>query len=112
MANPANYPLTISIGDTKVVSVTMQDATGSPINIAGRTYVAQLRSTIQDSAPLATFTCSVVSGSAGTLSATLSSTTTNALTDGDGVWSLRETNGSTITTLLEGPVKISQSPTR
>jgi len=112
MANPANYPLTIIIGDTKTVSVTMKDGTGTAINITGRTYSAQLRSTIQDSAPLATFTCSVVSGAAGTLSATLSSTTTGALADGDGVWSLRETNGSTITTLLEGPVKIALSPTR
>lgn len=112
MANPANYPLTIIIGDTKTVSVTMKDASGTAINITGRTYSAQLRAQIDDTSPLASFTCSVVSGAAGTLSASLSSSTTSSLSAGDGVWSLRETNSGVVTTLLEGPVRIVVSPTR
>jgi len=112
MADPANYPLNIVIGDTKTVSVTMKDSNGAAINITGRTYSAQLRAAIDDTSPLATFSCSIVSGAAGTMNATLSATTTAALTAGDAVWSLRETSSSVVTTLLEGPVKISQSPTR
>ncbi len=112
MANPPNYPLTVIIGDTKTVSVTMQDATGTAINITGRTYTAQLRATADASAVLASFDCAIVSGSGGTMGATLSATTTSTLSPGDGVWSLRETSSSVVTTLLEGPVKIVVSPTR
>lgn len=112
MANPANYPLLVIIGDTKTVSVTMQDGSGSPINITGRTYSAQLRGTVDSSTVLATFSCSITSASAGQLNATLSASQTGSLSVGSGIWSLRETNGSTVTTILEGPVTISQSPTR
>ena len=112
MADPANYPLTIVIGDTKTVSVAMKDSTGAAIDITGRTYAAQLRATIDDTSPLASFDCAIVSGSGGTMGATLSATTTSTLSPGDGVWSLRETSSSVVTTLLEGPVKIVASPTR
>lgn len=112
MANPANYPLLIIIGDTKTVSVTMQDGSGSPINITGRTYSAQLRSTVDSSTVLATFSCAVTNGSAGQMNATLSATQTAGLAVGSGIWSLRETSGSVVTTILEGPVQIQQSPTR
>ena len=112
MANPANYPLLIVMGDTKTVSLTMQDSSGSPINITGRTYAAQVRATIDSSTVLASFSCSVTNGSAGQMSASLSASTTASLSAGDAIWSLRETSGSTVTTILEGPVQIVQSPTR
>lgn len=112
MANPANYPLLVIIGDTKTVSVTMQDGSGSPINITGRTYSAQLRPTVDSSTVLATFTCSITSASAGQMNATLSATQTAGLSAGSGIWSLRETSSGVVTTILEGPVSIQQSPTR
>lgn len=112
MANPANYPLSIIAGDTKTVSLTLKDASGTPINVTGRTYAAQLRSTVEATSTLATFTCSIVSAPAGTVNCTLPAATTTGLAAGDAIWSLRETNGTVVTTLLEGPVRISQSPTR
>ena len=112
MANPANYPLQIVLGDTKTVSLAFQDATGAAINIAGRTYSAQVRTNADDASPIATFTCSIVSGSGGTMQAVLSATTTAALSVGDGVWSLKETNGSVVTTILRGDVSIVESVTR
>jgi hypothetical protein len=112
MSSPANYPLALRIGDTETVSLTIQDSTGTAINITGRTYAAQVRATTDASSTLATFSCAVVSGSAGTVNCTLSATTTAALSPGTGVWDLQETNGSTVTTLLAGPVTISQDVTR
>jgi hypothetical protein len=109
---PANLPLEIRVGDTETVSVAIQNAAGAPVNISGRTYAAQIRSTTDASTPLATFTCAIVSGPAGTLTATLSATTTAALTPGLAVWDLEERNGSTVTTLLAGPVTIVQDVTR
>lgn len=112
MANPANYPLQIIVGDTKNVAVTFQDGAGSPINITGRTYSAQVRATVDSAAALANFTCSIANAAGGQVVCTLAATTTSSLSEGDGIWSLRETNGTVITTLLEGPVRIVQSPTR
>jgi hypothetical protein len=82
------------------------------VNITGRTYAAQIRTTTDAATALATFSCSIVSGAAGTLTATLSASTTAALTAGLGVWDLQETNGTTVTTLLSGSVTISQDVTR
>jgi hypothetical protein len=109
---PANLPLNIRIGDTETISVAIKDSTGAAVNITGRTYAAQIRTTTDAATALATFSCSIVSGAAGTLTATLSATTTAALTAGLGVWDLQETNGTTVTSLLAGSVTISQDVTR
>lgn len=108
----ANLPLQIRIGDTETVSVTILDENEQPVNISGRSYASQIRSTTDAATVLATFTCAIVSGPAGTLTATLSATTTAALTPGLAVWDLEETSGTTVTTLLAGPVTIVQDVTR
>ena len=112
MSTPANYPLTIRIGDTETVNLTMQDSAGAAINITGRTYAAQIRSTPDASTVLATFACSIVNAATGKMAATLTATTTAALTPGGAVWDLQETNGTVVTTLLSGPVTIVQDVTR
>jgi hypothetical protein len=109
---PANLPLNIRIGDTETISVAIKDSTGAPVNIAGRTYAAQIRTTTDAATALATFSCSITNAAAGTLAATLSATTTAALTAGLAVWDLEETNGTTVTTLLAGSVTIVQDVTR
>jgi hypothetical protein len=112
MSNPANYPLTLRIGDTETISVTVQDSSGTVINITGRSYAAQVRATADAASPLATFTCLVTNGAAGQLACTLTATQTAALSTGVAVWDLQETNGATVTTLLAGPVRIDQDVTR
>jgi hypothetical protein len=109
---PANLPINIRIGDTETISVAIKDSTGAAVNITGRTYAAQIRTTTDAATALATFSCSIVSGAAGTLTATLSASTTAALTAGLAVWDLQETNGTTVTTLLGGSVTIVQDVTR
>lgn len=110
--SPANLPLNIRIGDTETISVAIKDSTGAPVNITGRTYAAQIRTTTDAATALATFSCSITNAAAGTLAATLSATTTAALTAGLAVWDLQETNGTTVTTLLGGSVTIVQDVTR
>ena len=112
MGRPASYPLRIVVGDTETVSLTMQDGSETPIDITGRTYSAQLRSHATDDDPIATFTCTIINGAAGTMQAVLSATSTAALEPGSAVWSLKETNGSTVTTILYGDVQIVESVTR
>ena len=109
---PATLNITIRTGDTETISVAIKDSAGAAVDITGRTYAAQIRSNAEDTSPLATFSCSIVSAAAGTLAATLSAATTAALTPGLGVWDLQETNGTTVTTLLAGQVTIVQDVTR
>lgn len=109
---PATLNLSLRIGDTETVSVTITDSTGTAVNITGCTYAAQIRSNASDTSVLATFSCSITNAAAGTLQATLSATTTAALSPGLAVWDLQETNGTTVTTLLAGQVTIVQDVTR
>lgn len=112
MAAPANYPLTVRIGDTETVQLTLEDSSGAAINITGRSYAAQIRPTADSSTVTATFNCAVTNGAAGQMTATLPASTTSSLSAGSGVWDLQETNGTVVTTLLAGPVTIVQDVTR
>lgn len=113
MTTPANYPLNIRIGDTETISLTIAEADGTPINVAGRTYAAQIRLMPESPDVIAAFTCSVIGdGSTGQVTCTLSSTVTAALSPGTGVFDLQETNGSAVTTLIAGSVFIVQDVTR
>ena len=112
MSTPANYLLQLRAGDTETISVSLVDSAGSPINITGRTYAAQVRATADASTVLATFSCSITNAAAGTFACTLSAAQTAALSPGGGVWDLQETYGTTVTTLLAGSVVISQDVTR
>ena len=111
MTSPANYPLTIRVGDTETISLVMTDATG-PINITGRSYAAQIRSTASSTTTIAAFTCAIVNAAAGTVTCTLPATTTAAHTPQTAAFDLQETNGTVVTTLLAGQVTIVQDVTR
>ena len=112
MTSPAVYPLTVRIGDTETISLALQDSTGAPIDITGRTYAAQIRAFPSSSTIVAAFTCAIVNAAAGTVACTLSATTTTALTPQVGVFDLQETNGTVVTTLVAGQVSIVQDVTR
>lgn len=112
MAKPANYPLSVKIGDTETVSVTLQDENGNPINITGRTYSAQIREKPSSASSLATFSCSVTNGAQGKFSCTISSAITSALAPVNAVWDLQENNAGVITTLMAGDAIVSRDVTR
>jgi hypothetical protein len=112
MGAPAFYPLSVRIGDTESVTVTLQQADGTPVNITGRTYAAQIRATADATTPIATFTCAITNAAAGQFACTLPASTTAGLAIGTGVWDLQETNGATVTTILGGSVRIDRDITR
>jgi hypothetical protein len=112
MAKPANYPLSIKIGDTETVTVTLQDKDGVPINISGRTYTAQIRESAKSSTVLAEFTGSIINAASGKFSVTLSATNSSNLQPANAVWDLQETYGSIVTTLISGTATISRDVTR
>ena len=112
MSTPAQWPLTIRVGDTETVTLYLQDVNGAAINVTGRTYAAQIRSTADATSVLATFTCAISNAAGGIVTATLPAATTAALTPGVAVFDLQETNSGVVTTLLAGPVTIVQDVTR
>jgi hypothetical protein len=112
MAAPGVQNLTFVRGDTETVQVTMTSDGTTPINITGRTYAAQLRSTPDISAIAATATCTITDGSNGVMAATFAATDTADLDPGNYYWDLQETNGSVITTVLAGTVTVLADVTR
>ena len=111
MSTPASYPLSIRIGDTETINLTVTDADG-PIDITGRTYAAQIRVAIDDATPIATFVCAIADAAGGRVTCSLTATVTGALVPNSAVWDLHETNGAVVTTLLAGPVQIQRGVTR
>lgn len=112
MSSPANLPIVVRVGDTESLTLNLQNSDGTPINVTGRTYAAQIRSTPDSTTVLASFTCAISNAAGGVVTATLPASTTAALTPGVAVFDLQETNGTVVTTLLAGPVTITQDVTR
>jgi len=83
---------------------------GSPVDVTGYTGAAKIKDTYGGTL-LATFTVTL-GGAAGTITCTLSATTTGALTaPATGVWDLELTSGSTVRRLLAGNVTITPQVT-
>lgn len=112
MAQPADQDLTITRGDTETLVVTITTDGTTPVNITGRTYRAQIRSSQDSTTIKASFTCTVTSGANGQLTCTLSATDSSALPVGIAYWDLEENASGTISTILSGTVTVVADVTR
>ena len=93
-------------------TLTIKDSTGTVVDISGQTVTSKMRKT-HLSTSATSFTTSIVSGTAGTCSITLTDTVTAALTEGRYVWDLTTTtSGGLVTRRLEGRVTVTPSVTR
>lgn len=112
MAQPADQDLVITRGDTETLVVTIQDDNGSAINITGRTYRAQIRSSQDSTTIKASFTCTVTGGSSGQVTCVLSATDSATLSSGQYFWDLEETASGVVSTILSGNVTVLADVTR
>ena len=112
MAQPADQDLTLTRGDTETLVVTITTDGSTPVNITGRTYRAQIRSTQDSTTIKASFTCTVTGGSSGQVTCTLSSTSSSALSAGLYFWDLEENASGVISTILSGNVTVLADVTR
>lgn len=108
---PAELDLILRTGDTEQITLTLSNG-GSPVNITGRTYAAQIRPEPLSSTVIASFSCVITNAAAGIVVCTLTATQTAALSPTIGVWDLQETNGSSVTTLVAGTATIQSDVTR
>lgn len=112
MAQPADQDLIITRGDTETLVVTITSDGSTAVNITGRTYRAQIRSTQDSTTIKASFTCVVTSGASGQVTCTLSSTSSAALSAGLYFWDLEENASGVISTILAGNVTVLADVTR
>lgn len=112
MAVPADQDLTITRGDTETLVVTITSDGTTPINITGRTYRAQIRSS-QDSVTVkASFTCVVTDGANGQVTCTLSAANSATLGSGVYYWDFEENASGVVSTILAGNVTVTADVTR
>lgn len=114
MAVPATLDLYIVRGDTESIVVTMysDDAQTTAVNVTGRTYTSQLR-TSQDSVTIsATLTCTVTNGAGGEVTCVLPASQSQDLSPGQYYWDLQENASGTISTILSGIAYVSADVTR
>lgn len=112
MATPAEQDLVVVRGDTLTIGVTMTTNGTTPINITGRTYTSMVRQNYDDPSPAATFTCTIVSGAAGTLQLVMSAASTAVLEPQNYYWDLQENASGIITTVLAGAFVVLPDVTR
>ena len=112
MAQPADQDLTITRGDTETLVVTVTSDGTTAINITGRTYRAQIRSSQDSTTIKASFTCTVTNGAAGQVTCTLSATDSAQLGAGLYFWDLEENASGVVSTILAGNVTVLADVTR
>lgn len=113
MAVPLLQNLTITRGDTETIVVTILSDDGvTPINITGRTYTSQIRTTPNSSIISASFTCTVTNGAAGQVTATLLPAVSALLEPGYYYWDFQENASGVISTIFSGQVTVLADVTR
>lgn len=112
MAVPADQDLTITRGDTETLVVTITSDGSTPVNITGRTYRAQIRSSQDSTTIKASFTCTVTDGANGQVTCVLSATDSATLPVGIAFWDLEETASGVVSTILAGNVTVLADVTR
>ena len=112
MAQPADQDLIITRGDTETLVVTITADGSTPVDITGRTYRAQIRSTQDSTTIKASFTCTVAYGTDGQVTCVLSATSSATLSAGLYFWDLEENASGVVSTILSGNVTVLADVTR
>jgi len=102
----ASYNITIEQGTDFSRTLFLTTDTSTPINIAGRTFSAQIRQMPGGTVATA-FTCTVTSAAGGQLTMALSAAATLVVPTSGGKYDLLMNASGTYTRLLEGVVTLS-----
>ncbi len=113
MAAPAKQDLTITRGDTETIVVNQTTSDGvTPVNITGRTYAAQMRTSQDVTAIAGSFVCVVTDGANGQVTCTLSAASSEDLKPGYYYWDVQESASGVISTIIAGTVTVLADVTR
>jgi hypothetical protein len=112
MAQPADQDLILTRGDTETLVVTITSDGSTAVDITGRTYRAQIRSTQDSTTIKATFTCTVTGAASGQVTCVLSASSSATLSAGLYFWDLEENASGVVSTILAGNVTVLADVTR
>lgn len=113
MAAPARQDLILTRGDTEtIIAVIASDESGTPVDITGRTYTSQVRTTQDSSIISGSFVCTVTDGAAGEVTCVMAPAVSAELDPGYYYWDLQENASGVITTVLAGQVTVLADVTR
>lgn len=110
-ALPATYNITAYRGDTKEWTLTFTDDDDAPVDMSGKTWLAQIRATLDEpDSVIATFTVDTTSAATGVLGLTLPATQSALLVTVKGkatyYWDLQATESGVVKTWLAGKVTV------
>ena len=113
MAMPAEYDIEVYIGDSLTLTFTWDDDDGDPIDMSGQTVAHHIRATA-GGALLYDWSSSwdTTSAASGVLVLAPTAAVTGAMEGGVYVHDVQLTNGSTVTTWMEGQVNATLDVTR
>jgi stress response protein SCP2 len=111
MATPATKNLKFMRGDTQQLNITL-NANGSPVNLEGYSFSAQIRTERNSPTVSASFICTVPNPANGQVVAVLSAVNSALLPDGVLFWDFEQTNGGVVTTLMAGKCTVLADVTR
>ena len=97
-------------GDDWTVVLKMTSDGSTPLNITGRTYSMQMRTSTEATTLTATFTCTVTASDEVTC--TVSDTVTAGVNPGTYVYDIQENASGTISTVGYGTIKVHADVTR
>lgn len=107
------HNITIEQGTTFLLTITLQDGTGVPIDITGCVVAGMVRLRYGADQPLATFTCTLVNPAQGVFTVGLTDAQTAALDFERGVYDIEIAYPSgTKSRLMQGNVILSKEATK
>ena len=123
MSKPAEYDIDMCQGSDFKIKLVIKDNTGTPLDITGWTFAAEMRRTISDSTVLAAFSFNITDAVNGEVEMAMDAATTGALPLKDQKENTRETEdfaydvertdgGGDIQRIIQGVVKVSPEVTR
>lgn len=107
------YNITIDQGTDFVLDLAVKEDSAA-FNLTGYSARAQLRRTKNDETATATFTCTVVSASAGTIKMELSNSTTSSISEGTYYYDLEiyTAADATVERIIQGSAQVTREVTR
>ena len=109
---PAKKNFSVVRGDTMTIVVVMTTDGVTPIDITGRVYSMQLRTSPAATVVSATFVCTVSDGTTGEVTCVLSAENSAKLTPTSYSYDLQEVASGIVSTVLIGSVKVIADTTR
>lgn len=93
-------------GDDYFLTVTHEDDVGAPINVSGRTVLAQVRTHPDSTDILATFTVDDSNAATGVVVLSIGDAESYHLQPGEWYWDYQEVNSGQVSTIIRGQANV------